>query len=149
TTVPRPLRAARRDDTAQGELSLTDIVGLAARAGRRVTALEVARPDEVAGINTRAELAQMEATLRAEIIERWMAAGVTFEDPATAYVGPDVEIGIDTVIGPNVTLRGRTRIGNGCRLDGTSWVVDATLADGVHLLFGCWVQEAEVGADAI
>ena len=45
-----------------------------------------------------------------------------------------------------VRSRGRTRIGRGCRLDGTSWPVDATLADGVHLLFGCWVQEAEVGA---
>jgi bifunctional UDP-N-acetylglucosamine pyrophosphorylase/glucosamine-1-phosphate N-acetyltransferase len=147
--VLRPLLAALRDDNAQGELYLTDIVGLAARAGRRVTALEVARPDEVAGINTRAELAQMEATLRAEIIERWMAAGVTFEDPATAYVGPDVEIGADSVIGPNVTLRGRTRLGRNCHLDGTSWLMDATLGDDVHLLFGCWVQEAEIGAAAI
>jgi len=147
--VLRPLLAALRDDNAQGELYLTDIVGLAARAGRRVTALEVARPDEVAGINTRAELAQMEATLRAEVIERWMAAGVTFEDPATTYIGPDVEIGADSVIGPNVTLRGRTRLGRNCRLDGTSWLMDATLGDDVHLLFGCWVQEAEIGAAAI
>ena len=91
----------------------------------------------------------MEATLRAETIERWMTAGVTFEDPGTAYVGPEVEIGADTVIGPNVTLRGRTRIGSGCRLDGTSWLVDATLADRVHLLFGCCVEKAEIGSDAI
>jgi bifunctional UDP-N-acetylglucosamine pyrophosphorylase / glucosamine-1-phosphate N-acetyltransferase len=147
--VLRPLLAALRDDNAQREFYLTDIVGLAARAGRRVIATPTERPIEVAGINTSAELARMEATLRTEIVERWMAAGVTFEDPATAYVGPDVEIGADTVIGPNVTLRGRSRIGGGCRLDGTSWLVDATLADGVHLLFGCWVQEAEVGAGAI
>jgi bifunctional UDP-N-acetylglucosamine pyrophosphorylase / glucosamine-1-phosphate N-acetyltransferase len=147
--VLRPLLAALRDDNAQREFYLTDIVGIAAQEGRRVIAIETDRPAEVAGINTRAELAAMETMSRAEIVQRWMAAGVTFEDPATAYVGPDVEIGIDTVVGPNVTLRGRTRIGNGCRLDGTSWVVDATLADGVHLLFGCWVQEAEVGADAI
>ncbi|MCI0345740.1 MAG: bifunctional UDP-N-acetylglucosamine diphosphorylase/glucosamine-1-phosphate N-acetyltransferase GlmU, partial [Chloroflexi bacterium] len=138
-----------RDDNAQREFYLTDIVDLAVRGDRRVIAIETERPDEVAGINTRAELAGMEATLRMEIVERWMAAGVTFEDPATAYVGPDVEIGPDTVIGPNVTLRGRTRIGGGCRLDGTSWLVDATLADGVHLLFGCWVHEAEIGADAV
>jgi bifunctional UDP-N-acetylglucosamine pyrophosphorylase/glucosamine-1-phosphate N-acetyltransferase len=147
--VLRSLIAALRDDNAQREFYLTDIVGLAAQAGHRVIAIETERPSEVAGINTRAELARMEATLRAEIVERWMAAGVTFEDPATAYVGPEVEIGADTVIGPNVTLRGRTRIGRGCRLDGTAWLVDATLADEVHLLFGCWVQEAEVGAGAI
>jgi bifunctional UDP-N-acetylglucosamine pyrophosphorylase / glucosamine-1-phosphate N-acetyltransferase len=145
----RPLLAALRDDNAQREFYLTDIVGLATQAGHRVIAIETERPAEVAGINTRAELAGMEATLRAEIVGRWMAAGVTFEDPATAYIGPDVEIGADTVIGPNVTLRGRTRIGSGCRLDGTAWLVDATLADDVHLLFACWVQEAHVGAGAI
>src|SRR5262249_34135792 len=147
--VLRLLLAALSDDNAQHEFYLTDIVALAARAGHRVVALESERPDEVAGINTRAELAGMEAKLRAETVERWMAAGVTFEDPRTAYVGPEVEIGADTVIGPNVTLRGRTRIGRDCRLDGTSWLVDAVLADGVRLLFGCWVEQAEIGTSAI
>jgi bifunctional UDP-N-acetylglucosamine pyrophosphorylase/glucosamine-1-phosphate N-acetyltransferase len=146
--VLRELIGALRDDNEQREYYLTDIVGLAARGGRTVIALETDQPAEVAGINSRDELARMEAALRAETVERWMAAGVTFEDPATAYVGPDVEIGPDTVIGPNVTLRGTTRIGRGCRLDGTSWLVDATLADDVHLLFGCWVQESTIGAGA-
>src|SRR5439155_1521259 len=104
--------------------------------------------EELAGINTRADLAQMETKLRAEIVERWMAAGVTFDDPATAYVGPEVTIGRDTVIGPNVQLRGRTRIGEGCRLDGTVYLVDTTLGDRVHLLFGCVADGAEVGPDA-
>jgi bifunctional UDP-N-acetylglucosamine pyrophosphorylase/glucosamine-1-phosphate N-acetyltransferase len=147
--VLRPLVAALRDDNAQHEFYLTDIVARAAESGHRVITLESERPDEVAGVNTRAELADMETKLRAETVERWMAAGVTFEDPSTAYVGPEVEIGADTVIGPNVILRGRTRIGRDCRLDGTSWLVDAVLADGVHLLFGCWVEQAEIGADAI
>jgi bifunctional UDP-N-acetylglucosamine pyrophosphorylase/glucosamine-1-phosphate N-acetyltransferase len=146
--VLRELIGALRDDNEQREYYLTDIVGLAVRGGRTVIALETDQPAEVAGINSRDELARMEAALRAETVERWMAAGVTFEDPATAYVGPDVEIGPDTVIGPNVTLRGTTRIGRGCRLDGTTWLVDATLADDVHLLFGCWVHESTIGAGA-
>jgi bifunctional UDP-N-acetylglucosamine pyrophosphorylase/glucosamine-1-phosphate N-acetyltransferase len=145
----RPLIAALRNDNAQHEFYLTDIVGLAAAAGRTVIAIETERAGEVAGINTRAELARMESTLRREIVERLMAGGVTFEDPDTAYLGPDVEIGADTVIGPNVTLRGRTRIGRGCRVDGTAWLVDATLADDVHVLFGCWLVEAVVGAGAV
>jgi len=78
-----------------------------------------------------------------------MDAGVTFEDPATAYVGPDVTIGRDTVIGPNVVLRGKTRIGEGCRLDGTAFLVDTTLGDRVHLLFACSSVGAIVGDDAI
>jgi bifunctional UDP-N-acetylglucosamine pyrophosphorylase/glucosamine-1-phosphate N-acetyltransferase len=136
-------------DNAQGELYLTDVVALAAEAGDRIASLEVADPDEVSGINTRRELARMEARARRDIVERLMDAGVTFEDPATAYVGAEVEIGRDTVIGPNVTLRGRTRIGEGCRLDGTAHLTDATLGDRVHVRFGCVLEEAAVGDDAI
>src|SRR5439155_494346 len=70
-------------------------------------------------------------------------------DPATAYVGPEVTIGRDTVIGPNVVLRGRTRLGAGCRLDGTAYLVDATVGDRVHVRFGTVMEGAEVGADAV
>jgi bifunctional UDP-N-acetylglucosamine pyrophosphorylase/glucosamine-1-phosphate N-acetyltransferase len=144
-----PLLGRLRSDNAQGELYLTDVVGMAARGGKTVVSVETERPHELAGINTRAELARTEGVLRTEIVERWMDAGVTFEDPATAYVGAEVEIGRDTVIGPNVTLRGRTRIGQGCRLDGTAHIVDSVLGDGVRLRFACDLEDAVVGAGAI
>jgi len=142
------LLAELRPDNAQGELYLTDLVGLAARAGHRVHAVRAGSAEELAGVNTRAELAQMETKLKGDIVERWMAAGVTFEDPATAYVGPEVTNGRDTVIGPNVQLRGRTHIGEACRIDGTAYLVDTTLGDRVHLLFGCVADGAEIGPDA-
>ena len=144
-----PLLRALRADNAQGELYLTDIVGLAAAAGQVVASVELERPDEVAGINTRAELAHMEAQLRDDLTRRWMDAGVTFEDPATAYVGPEVEIGRDTVIGPNVVLRGKTTIGEGCRIDGTAFLVDTRLGNRVHVRFACTAEEAVVADDAI
>src|SRR5262249_20137021 len=147
--VLAPLLAELRPDNAQGELYLTDIVGLAARAGHTIASVELERPEEVTGINTRAELAQMEAQLRDDITRRWMEAGVTFEDPATAYVGPEAEIGRDPVVGPNGVLRGRTRIGEGCRLDGTAFLVDTTLGDRVHVRFACTADGAVVGDDAI
>jgi bifunctional UDP-N-acetylglucosamine pyrophosphorylase/glucosamine-1-phosphate N-acetyltransferase len=138
-----------RADNAQGELYLTDVVALAAQAGERIASIVVEDPDEVAGINTRRELARMDARARRDVVDRWMDAGVTFEDPATAYVGVDVEIGRDTIIGPNVTLRGRTRLGEGCRLDGTAHLTDVTIGDRVHVRFGCVFEEASVGDDAI
>jgi bifunctional UDP-N-acetylglucosamine pyrophosphorylase/glucosamine-1-phosphate N-acetyltransferase len=143
-----PLLGRLRPDNAQGELYLTDAVRLTAETGR-VHAVRGDRPVEVLGVNTRAELATMESMLKSEVIERHMAAGVTFEDPATAYIAPEVTIGADTIIGPNVTLRGATRVGKGCRFDGTSHVVDSTLADGVHVRFGCVLEGAEVGSQAI
>jgi bifunctional UDP-N-acetylglucosamine pyrophosphorylase / glucosamine-1-phosphate N-acetyltransferase len=143
-----PLIGRLQPNNAQGELYLTDVVGLAAADGRRVGSVAVADADEVAGVNSRAELAWMEDRVRTTLVQRFMDAGVTFEDPATAYLGSDVEIGPDTVIGPNVVLRGRTRIGAGCQVDGTNFLVDTIVGDGTHLLFGTVADGAEIGAGA-
>jgi bifunctional UDP-N-acetylglucosamine pyrophosphorylase/glucosamine-1-phosphate N-acetyltransferase len=132
-------------DNAQGEIYLTDIVGRAAAGGIEIADLPVDL-SEVGQINSRGELAAMEKTLRAQINAKWMAAGVTLEDPDSAYIGPDVTIGRDTVIGPNVHLRGRTAIGAGCRLDGSAFITDSTIGDGTHLLFGVVITESAVGA---
>jgi bifunctional UDP-N-acetylglucosamine pyrophosphorylase / glucosamine-1-phosphate N-acetyltransferase len=137
-----------RPNNVQGELYLTDLVALAVARGLRVASVQTGTPDEVAGVNSRADLARMEAVVRRETVERWMAAGVTFEDPATAYVGPEVVIGADTVIGPNVQLRGRTRVGEGCRIDGTAFLADTSVGDRAHLLFAVVADGAEIGADA-
>jgi bifunctional UDP-N-acetylglucosamine pyrophosphorylase/glucosamine-1-phosphate N-acetyltransferase len=146
--VLAPLLQRLRPNNAQGELYLTDVVGMAAAGGMRVESVRVDDPDEVAGVNSRADLARLEGRVRAALVERFMAAGVTFEDPATAYLGADVEIGPDTVIGPNVVLRGKTRIGTGCRLDGTNFLVDTIVGDGAQLLFGTVADGAEIGVEA-
>lgn len=133
-------------NNAQGELYLTDLVALVAGRGERVETVMLERPEEVAGINTRTELARMETTMRTEIVERWMADGVSFEDPATAYVGPDVTIGRDTVVGPNVVLRGACRIGEACRLDGTNHLDGVRVGDRARIGFGCVAHGAAVAA---
>ena len=91
-------------------------------------------------------LAAMEKSLRSEINAKWMDAGVTLEDPDTAYIGPEVTIGRDTVIGPNVHLRGRTVIGEGCRFDGTALLTDAVLGDDVHVKLGVVVTGVAVAS---
>jgi bifunctional UDP-N-acetylglucosamine pyrophosphorylase/glucosamine-1-phosphate N-acetyltransferase len=83
------------------------------------------------------------------LVEKWMRAGVTFRDPATAYVEEDVTIGPDTEVGPNVQLLGRTTIGRGCQLDGTALLRDARVGDGVHLRLGVVLTECEVGDDSV
>lgn len=120
---------------AQAELYLTDIIALARAQGARV-ADATAAAGEGAQISSRIDLAAREKTLREEINHRWMAAGVTLEDPATTYIGPDVVIGRDTVIGPNVMLRGSTRIGEACRLEGSALITDTTIGNDVHVKFG-------------
>lgn len=113
----------------KGEYFLTDLVGMAAAEGHEVSCLQVEDPDEVIGVNTRAHLAEAEAALRRRINLQWMLAGVTVVDPATTYIGPEVQIGSDTVILPNTHLQGRTTIGSGCRIGPNSVVRDSTIGD--------------------
>jgi bifunctional UDP-N-acetylglucosamine pyrophosphorylase/glucosamine-1-phosphate N-acetyltransferase len=133
----------------QGEYYLPDVVAIALRAGKKVATLRVEEPREIMGINTREELAAMEKTLRERINGRWMAAGVTLQDPGTTYIEEDVVIGKDTVIGPNTQLRGRTTIGERCQIDGTAHLTDVQLGDEVHLRFsvvltGCRVERGAI-----
>lgn len=135
-----------KPSNAQGELYLTDIVGVAHAQSARI-ADAPAGAGEGAQISSRADLAAREKTLRDEINAKWMAAGVTLEDPATAYIGPDVQIGRDTVIGPNVILRGATRIGQQCRFDGSALITDATIGSKVHVKLGVVITGARLDDD--
>ena len=63
-------------------------------------------PQEIRGINSRTELAEVGMLVRQKKNEELMAAGVTLVDPATTYIDPRVEIGADTVIHPGVVIEG-------------------------------------------
>jgi bifunctional UDP-N-acetylglucosamine pyrophosphorylase/glucosamine-1-phosphate N-acetyltransferase len=141
----RAALAELRPDNAQHEFYLTDIIAIARRRGIIVSAWTAGDANEFAGINSREELAQMEAQIRQEINRRLMAAGVTFIDPATAYIGPEVDIGRDTTIGPNVQIIGKSRIGAGVVIEGTAWLRDVSVGDGSHLKLGVRAEQCMIG----
>jgi bifunctional UDP-N-acetylglucosamine pyrophosphorylase / glucosamine-1-phosphate N-acetyltransferase len=134
-----------RPNNAQNEFYLTDIVAIARQLRVKVTAWRAPDSAEFAGINSREELAQMEAQFREAINRRLMNAGVTLLDPATAYIGPDVEIGVDTIIGPNVQIMGRSRIGTGVLIEGTAWLRDITVGDRCRLKLGVRAEQCFIG----
>ncbi len=144
-----PALGRLRADNAQGEYYLTDIVAMAVAAAERVETSTVPDAGEVAGINSRHDMALLEERARRALVDKWMRAGVTFRDPATVYLDEDVTIGADTEIGPNVQLLGRTTLGRGCRLDGTALLRDVTLGDEVHLRLGVVMTECDVGDGAV
>jgi bifunctional UDP-N-acetylglucosamine pyrophosphorylase/glucosamine-1-phosphate N-acetyltransferase len=137
-----------RPENAQGEIYLTDIVAAAANQQLELQTEPVAA-DEVAGINSRADLAKLERVLRAAIIDRHLEAGVSFVDPASAYVEADVTIGADSVIGPLTQLRGRTAIGRECRIDGNAALENATIGDRVHLRANVVIADSRIDEDAV
>jgi bifunctional UDP-N-acetylglucosamine pyrophosphorylase/glucosamine-1-phosphate N-acetyltransferase len=116
---------------AQGEYYLPDLVAIYRKQKREVATWTVERSDEIRGINSRAELAEVSAMVRHRKNEELMAAGVTLVDPATTYVDADVVVGADTVIHPCVFLEGSTRVGSACEIHSGARLVNATLGDRV------------------
>jgi bifunctional UDP-N-acetylglucosamine pyrophosphorylase/glucosamine-1-phosphate N-acetyltransferase len=100
--MARWLRAVRNDN-AKGEYYLTDVVALAHTEGRPVTAVEAAA-DELAGVNSRGELARAEAVLQGWMREAAMEAGVTMMDPSSVFLSADTRLGMDVTIEPNVVF---------------------------------------------
>jgi bifunctional UDP-N-acetylglucosamine pyrophosphorylase/glucosamine-1-phosphate N-acetyltransferase len=135
-------------DNAQSELYLTDTVALLGNAGRTIAGMTLQDPSVVAGVNTRAQLAELEATLSRRINRAWMEAGVTIQSPETVRIEPSVRIEVDAVIGPQVQLRGRTRVGRGARVDTGSILVDCTLAEGAQLRPYVVAEDVELASGA-
>jgi bifunctional UDP-N-acetylglucosamine pyrophosphorylase / glucosamine-1-phosphate N-acetyltransferase len=115
----------------QSEYYLPDLVALSREAGG-VTAYVVGDPQEVEGVNTRAQLAFAERVARQRRNHALMVSGVTMIDPDTTYVDAFVEVGMDVVLEPGVRLMGRTRI-----------------AGGVVVRQGSIVEDSEIEADVV
>ena len=117
-------------DNAQGELYLPQALDLIRADGGTVAAHAVADERLVLGVNDRAALARVRALAQEAVHARHMAAGVGIVDPHTTVIDVDVQIGQDTTIEPFTTIRGATRIGEGC-LVRHSYLIDSVLEDGV------------------
>ncbi len=120
-----------RPNNAQGEYYLTDTLAFFNEKGGTVCTVDVADEREIASVNDRAQLAAVEAILRAQICERWAKEGVTIVNPEHTYIGLDVTIGRDTVLLPGTILEGRTTIGEDCVIGPNTQLTNVQVADGV------------------
>lgn len=134
-------------NNAQKEYYLTDVVAAAVAQGLQTRALAVDDPTEAMGINDRCQLAEAEVLMRWKINADLMFSGISMTDPTTAYIDNGVEIGMDTIIHPNVHLRGKTSIGRNCIIETGVVVVDSEVADGVHLKAGSAIEGAKIGPE--
>src|SRR5262245_6564874 len=110
---------------AQGEYYLTDLVALYRRRKLPVETVMVENPNEIRGVNTRNELAELSAIMRQSKNEELMAAGVTIVDPANTYSDAEVEVGPDTVIHPGVVIQGHSKVGSACEIHGYVRITDS------------------------
>jgi bifunctional UDP-N-acetylglucosamine pyrophosphorylase/glucosamine-1-phosphate N-acetyltransferase len=135
-------------ENAQREYYLPDLVAIYRQAGRTVETVTVSNPDEIRGINSRRELAAVSSIVRHEKATQLMDAGVTIDDPDTAYVDDDVTIGPDTILHPCVFLEGRTTIGSGCEIHSGARIIDSQIGDRVTVLNHSVITGSRVEAGA-
>ncbi|HVF22114.1 MAG TPA: sugar phosphate nucleotidyltransferase, partial [Pyrinomonadaceae bacterium] len=131
----------------QGEYYLTDVAEIILATGRKVEVFTHTDSREVSGVNTRAELAEFENLLRRNAIRRLMIeSGVTFIDPSHAYVSPEAEIGRDTVIHPDVTIEGKSVIGEQCVIRSGARITNSRLGDDVVVKDHSVLSAAEIAS---
>jgi len=131
-------------DNAQREFYLTDVPKILQAHGKRVGLLCHSNTEELLGVNTRIELADLERTLRERKLRQLMLSGVTMLDPSTTYIQQDVEIAHDTVIHPQVIIEGSSRIGSGCTILSWTRMKNVELGDDVTVRNSCVIEDSVI-----
>jgi bifunctional UDP-N-acetylglucosamine pyrophosphorylase/glucosamine-1-phosphate N-acetyltransferase len=136
---------ALRNDNAQGEYYLTDVVVTAVKEGLKVHAVIAPTMTEVLGINDKVQLAEVEAAHRRQKANELMLAGVTVADPARLDVRGTVTTGTDVYLDVNVVLIGKVSLGNRVRIGPNCYIRDAEIGDDTEVLPNCVIDRAVVG----
>ena len=138
-----------RDNNAQGELYLTDVLGLAVKDGIGVVAIPVEDASEVLGVNSRAELAEVDALLRRRAARAAMAAGATLIRPETITLDEGVTFGPDAIVEPFVTITGASSVGAGSRIGQGCVIASSTIGANVTLRPYSVLERAVVGDGSV
>jgi bifunctional UDP-N-acetylglucosamine pyrophosphorylase/glucosamine-1-phosphate N-acetyltransferase len=135
-------------DNAKGEEYLTDVIAILRAEGHHVASVALDDPDEVLGVNDRAQLARARQIFNARLLGTWMGAGVTIVDPATTWIDTGVSLARDVEIGPGTQLEGRTEVAAGARVGPGSQLRDTTVGQRASVIQSV-CREAEIGAGAV
>jgi bifunctional UDP-N-acetylglucosamine pyrophosphorylase / glucosamine-1-phosphate N-acetyltransferase len=139
--------AALKNNNAQGEYLLTDIVGMAVKDKVKVTPLVAPTVAEVLGINDKVQLAEVEALRRAQVAKDLMVAGVTLVDPARLDVRGTLKHGTDVFIDVNVVFEGDVTLGDRVKIGPNCVIRNAKIGNDTELFSSVVIDGAEVGAN--
>jgi bifunctional UDP-N-acetylglucosamine pyrophosphorylase/glucosamine-1-phosphate N-acetyltransferase len=137
--------AELRNDNAQGEYYLTDIIALAVRDGVEIDTHQPAFEWEVLGVNSKAQLAELERIHQNEIAQALLNDGVTLLDPARLDVRGTLSCGRDVVIDVNCVFEGAVKLGDGVQVGAHCVVRNATVAAGTRIDAFTLIDDAVIG----
>jgi bifunctional UDP-N-acetylglucosamine pyrophosphorylase / glucosamine-1-phosphate N-acetyltransferase len=141
---------ARLDNrNAQAEYYLTDVVKFAVADGVAVVSAQPSFADEVAGVNSPVQLAELERSHQLRVAHRLMEQGVRLADPARIDVRGELVCGQDVEIDVNCVFEGRVQLQTGVRIGAHCVLKDVTIGVGTVIHPMCHLEGAQVGADAL
>jgi bifunctional UDP-N-acetylglucosamine pyrophosphorylase/glucosamine-1-phosphate N-acetyltransferase len=136
------------NNNAQKEYYLTDTISMAVEAGISVKTTHPVAQQEVAGVNSRSQLAELERYYQLQLAEKLMASGVTIIDPARLDIRGQISSGQDVTLDINVVLEGVVKLGNNVRIGPGCVVKDSEIADDVEIKAMSVIEQAKIGPGA-
>ncbi len=134
-----------RNDNAQREYYLTDVIALAVAGGVPVRAVQPADAWETLGVNSKAELAALERVLQRDIAAQLLDAGVTLADPQRVDVRGELACGRDVTIDVNCIFEGRVELADGVQVGAHCVLRDVRVAADTRIEPFCHIADAEIG----
>ena len=134
-------------NNTQREYFLTDVVAGAAQAGTRIEAIPAANALEVAGVNDKIQLSEVEAGLRRQRADELMLAGATLADPARIDIRGDIQVGRDVFIDINAVLIGKVHLAAGVKVGPNCVIANSRIGEGTEILANSVVDHAIVAQD--
>jgi len=138
--------ASLSNHNAQGEYYLTDVIAQAVAAGVPVSAVVLADPDDALGVNSPAQLAEVERIAQRRTAAALMESGVRLADPARIDVRGSVEAGADVFIDVGCVFEGRVVLGDGVRIGPHNLLRDCTIGAGTEVFGFCYLENATIGS---
>lgn len=133
-------------NNTQGEYYLTDVIRIMNEKGLKTGAIIVDDNTEILGVNDRVQLEMVTQALKYRINEEFMENGVTIEDTNSTYIYDNVEIGIDTVIHPNTTIKSGVKIGKNCEIGPNAYIREnCIIEDNVKIGSFVEIKKAIIG----
>jgi bifunctional UDP-N-acetylglucosamine pyrophosphorylase / glucosamine-1-phosphate N-acetyltransferase len=136
-----------QNDNAQGEYYLTDVAAIAAKQGADIVTCRPCATWEIMGVNSNADLAQLERTFQQQQAQALMAQGVTLRDPSRFDLRGELEVGRDVVIDINVVFEGKVALADGVHIGPNNVIRSSSIGVGTEILSNCVIEESTVGSN--
>ncbi|GLQ00650.1 bifunctional protein GlmU [Methylophaga thalassica] len=135
------------NNNAQGEYYLTDLIAKAVEEGMEIDSITCEDEQEVAGVNNRVQLAELESYYQQKKATELMMAGVTMRDPARVDIRGELTVGQDITVDVNVIFEGNNTLANNVTIGANCIIINSTIHEGAEILPNSIIENAEVGAN--